>query len=104
MTRRIRIGSDMTPDYGRPRKVTVAFNALSLRPGILDGAATYSLNLLRHLPLECPDLEFVVFVRSGEDRVPPAPNLRLRPVAVRAGAAGRIATELTTLARLVRRE
>ncbi len=81
--------------------MTVAYNALSLRPGHLDGGATYSLNLLRHLLVQ-PDLDFVVFVRTGEDRVPEGPNVRIRQVAVRGGAAGRVAAETAWLGRALR--
>jgi glycosyltransferase involved in cell wall biosynthesis len=83
--------------------MNVAYNALSLRPDIVDGAATYTLNLLRHLPAACPELDFVVYVRSGETRVPTARNLRVRPVALRGGAAGRIGIEIGWLARELRR-
>jgi glycosyltransferase involved in cell wall biosynthesis len=63
----------------------VAFNALSVRPGVVDGGSTFALNLLRHLPGALSTHELVAYVRDGEDRVPQASNLRVVPVAVRSG-------------------
>jgi glycosyltransferase involved in cell wall biosynthesis len=65
--------------------VIVAFNALSVRPGVVDGGSTYALNLLRHLPRALSSHELVVYVRDGEERIPQASNLCVVPVAVRNG-------------------
>src|SRR4051794_8243731 len=113
MTRRTRMGSlcfGIRPLWrdegmvGAARRMTVAFNALSLRPGIFDGAATYTLNVLRHLPEACPDVEFVVYRRPGERRIPPAPNLRTKTVTVAATAPLRIGAELALLSPMLRRD
>jgi glycosyltransferase involved in cell wall biosynthesis len=63
----------------------VAFNALSVRAGMVDGGSTFALNLLRHLPGALSSHELLVYARDGEDRIPQASNLRVVPVAVRSG-------------------
>jgi glycosyltransferase involved in cell wall biosynthesis len=80
----------------------VAYNALSVRADVVDGAATYTLNLLRHLPAALPDVQLVVYARARETRIPSAPNLRVRRVPLRGGAAGRVAIELGWLPRELR--
>jgi glycosyltransferase involved in cell wall biosynthesis len=70
-----------------------------VRPGAYDGGATYTLNVLRHLPVLLGDARIVVFCREGEDRIKPADNLELRPVAVRS-AAGRALVETVALSRV----
>ena len=80
----------------------VAYNALSLRPGVFDGAATYTLNLLRHLPHELRDAELVVFVRRGETRIEPSEGLSVRPFPVR-GPLSRIVFESLLGGRELRR-
>jgi alpha-1,3-rhamnosyl/mannosyltransferase len=67
--------------------MVVVYNALSIRPGITDGGATFTLNLLRHLPAACPDVEFVVLARGREDRLAPADNLRIERVRIDSAAA-----------------
>jgi glycosyltransferase involved in cell wall biosynthesis len=57
-----------------------------VRPGAYDGGATYTLNILRHLPALLEDARIVVFCREGEDRITPADNVELRRVAVRSAA------------------
>jgi len=57
-----------------------------VRPGVYDGGATYTLNVLRHLPSLLEDSRLVVFCREGEDRILAAPNLELRSVAIRSPA------------------
>lgn len=83
--------------------MTVVVNALSLRPGVTDGASTYALNLLAHLPAAAPELHFTVLVRPGESRVPAATNVEVREVALRGGAAARLVAERAWLARELRR-
>lgn len=83
--------------------MTVVFNALSLRPGVTDGASTYALNLLARLPAAAPGLRFLVLVRPGETRLPAAPNVEVREVALRGGAASRLVAERGWLARELRR-
>jgi len=84
--------------------VIVVYNALSVRPGVADGAATFSLNVLAHLPAALPDDELVVLVHRGEDRVPRAPNVRLAEVGIRPGAAARLRYEWLGLAHELRRQ
>lgn len=80
----------------------VAYNALSLRPGVFDGAATYTLNLLAHLPAALPDARFVVLARAGEDRISAADRVEVRSIPIR-GAASRIAFESVLGSRELRR-
>lgn len=54
-----------------------------MRPGAFDGGATYTLNVLRHLPSLLGDAKVIVYCREGEDRVPAADNLEVRHVPVR---------------------
>ncbi|HET7567379.1 MAG TPA: glycosyltransferase [Gaiellaceae bacterium] len=76
----------------------VAYNALSLRPGVVDGGATYSLNVLHHLPRTLPEAEHVVLARPGETRIPAASNLRVEVVPRAASTRGRLVYELAGLA------
>lgn len=80
----------------------VAYNALSVRPGVDDGAATYSVNLLRHLPDALPGDRIVAFVRPGERRFDGVSGLEPIAVAVGASPVVRVAAELFSLARRVR--
>lgn len=81
----------------------IAYNALSVRPGVFDGAATFTLNLIRHLPAVLDEHELFVVVRAGESRVPEAPNLRVERVPLVRNAAGRIAAETLWLSHKLRR-
>ena len=80
----------------------VAYNALSVRPGVDDGAATYSVNLLRRLPAALPGGRVVAFVRPGERRLDGVAGLEPLPVAVGSSPIARIATELLSLAKRAR--
>jgi glycosyltransferase involved in cell wall biosynthesis len=66
---------------------------------VFDGGATYSLNVLRHLPACLPDATFVVYCREGETRVEPHTNIDVRTVSVRTPLQ-RIAFEATALSRI----
>jgi glycosyltransferase involved in cell wall biosynthesis len=80
----------------------IAFNALNLRPGVHDGAATVSVNLLAHLPEVLPEARFVIFLQEGELRVPE--HERVRVVHRRRfGPLARIAFETLLLSRELRR-
>jgi glycosyltransferase involved in cell wall biosynthesis len=50
---------------------------MNVRPDVDDGAATFSVNLLHHLPRAIPEMRFVAFVQSGETRIVESSNLRL---------------------------
>jgi glycosyltransferase involved in cell wall biosynthesis len=80
----------------------VAYNALSVRPGTFDGAATYTLNLLRHLPAALPEARFLVIAREGETRLPTSERVTVRALPIR-GPVGRIAFESLLAGREVRR-
>ena len=80
----------------------VAYNALSVRPGVFDGAATYTLNLLHHLPDALPEARFVVLARQGETRLGGSARLTVRALPV-AGAVGRIVFESLLAGRELRR-
>jgi glycosyltransferase involved in cell wall biosynthesis len=72
----------------------VAYNALHVRPGVYDGAATFSLNVARRLPDALPGARVVAYVVEDEHRLQPTERLEVRPIgtgAVRAG--GRVALE-----------
>lgn len=72
----------------------VAYNALHVRPGVFDGAATFSLNVARRLPVALPGARVVAYVVEDEHRLQPTESLEVRPIgtgAVRAG--GRVALE-----------
>jgi glycosyltransferase involved in cell wall biosynthesis len=84
--------------------VIVGVNALSVRPGVYDGAATFAVNLLLRLPEALPEARIVVFVRDGETRIPEGERLSVRPLRVPAGAAGRVVFESVGLARRLARE
>jgi glycosyltransferase involved in cell wall biosynthesis len=80
----------------------IAYNGLNVRPGVDDGAATVSVNLLAHLPDALPEGRFVAFLQEGEHRVPEHDRLRIvrRP---RAGPLRRVAFETLELSRELRR-
>ena len=80
----------------------VAWNALSVRPEIVDGAATYSLNVLRQLPAALPGARVVAYVRRGERRLDGVDGLELRSVDVR-GPLHRILRETVALGSDLRR-
>jgi glycosyltransferase involved in cell wall biosynthesis len=80
----------------------VAYNALSVRPGVFDGAATYTLNVLRHLPAALGGARLVVFAQAGETRIA-SPGVEVRPLRVAGGPAGRIVAESLLLGRELRR-
>lgn len=71
----------------------VAYNALSLRPGVVDGAATFTLNVLRYLPQALPEARILVYARAAERRIPSAPNLEVVHVPWMLGPVGRSAFE-----------
>jgi glycosyltransferase involved in cell wall biosynthesis len=66
---------------------------------VFDGGATYSLNVLRHLPGCLPDARFVVYCREGETRMVSSDNLDVRHVAV-GTSLKRILFETATLSRV----
>jgi glycosyltransferase involved in cell wall biosynthesis len=70
-----------------------------VRPGVFDGGATYSLNVLRHLPDFLPDAKLVVYCREGETRIDPGANVEVRPVSIRTPLQ-RIVFETTVLSRV----
>ena len=87
-------GSRRSEGVRRRRPFVVAYNALHVRPGVYDGAATFSLNVVQRLPEVLPDARIVAYVAEGEDRLEPRPNLELRPVGEgRVHAPGRVALE-----------
>lgn len=72
----------------------VAYNALHVRPGIFDGAATFSLNVARRLPAALPEAQVVAYVVEDEHRLEQAANLEVRHIGTGAAlAGGRIALE-----------
>lgn len=81
----------------------VVYNALSVRPGVFDGAATFSLNIVPALASALPGDEVVALVRSGENRLPAGENLRLRTVELPAQALARLAYESLGLSGVLRR-
>jgi glycosyltransferase involved in cell wall biosynthesis len=81
----------------------IVYNALSLRPGVDDGAATFTLNVVRHLPALLPEHEFVVLVRPRETRVPCARNLRVLHVPLVRNVGARIGAEMIWLSTELRR-
>jgi glycosyltransferase involved in cell wall biosynthesis len=82
--------------------VIVAYNALSLRPGVDDGATTYSVNLLHRLTAALPEARIVVYARSGELRLSAVEGLEVEHVDV-AGAVGRVLRETFALSGRLRR-
>ena len=68
----------------------VAYNALSVRPGVFDGAATFTLNLLHHLPDALPEARFVVLARQGESRLGDSARLTVRALPVAAWIASSV--------------
>lgn len=80
----------------------VAYNALSVRPGVDDGAATYSVNLLHRLPAALPGARIVAYARSGEKRLHGVDGLEVEYVDV-AGAAERVLRETFALSGRLRR-
>jgi glycosyltransferase involved in cell wall biosynthesis len=83
--------------------VIVVYNALAVRPGVADGAATFSVNILPELAAALGDAEVVALVRPGEHRIEQAPNLSVRPVPSAGTLGGRLRFELFALKRTVRR-
>ena len=77
----------------------VAYNALAVRPGVADGAATFSLNVVPELAAALPEHRLVALVRPGEDRLEARANLTLRPVAGVSSLGRRIRFELLELRR-----
>jgi len=82
----------------------VAYNALHVRPDVFDGAATFSLNVVRHLPAALPDARVVAYVVEGENRLEPVSNLEIRHIGTgsRRGS-GRVALETLWLSLELRR-
>jgi glycosyltransferase involved in cell wall biosynthesis len=80
----------------------IAYNGLNVRPGVDDGAATVSVNLLAHLPDALPEARFVAFLQAGETRVPEHERLHIvrRP---RTGPLSRVVFETLELSRELRR-
>jgi glycosyltransferase involved in cell wall biosynthesis len=80
--------------------IVVAINALNIRPGAVDGAITYTINLVRELVALRTDWHLVAFVVPGETRLPPGVDI------IEVGAArrisGRILWESTLLSRELR--
>jgi glycosyltransferase involved in cell wall biosynthesis len=70
-----------------------------VRPGVYDGGATYTLNVLHHLPPLLPEWRFIVLCREGEDRITPQENVELRPTSIRS-ASRRATFETVALSRL----
>jgi glycosyltransferase involved in cell wall biosynthesis len=60
--------------------VIVAFNAAPVRAGVHDGAATFAINVMAHLPAALPEARHVFFAQEGVP-VPDAPNAEVRHVA-----------------------
>jgi glycosyltransferase involved in cell wall biosynthesis len=81
----------------------VAYNALSVRPDVADGGATFTLNVLRHLPHELGDARLFVFARAGEDRIPASANLEVVPFGSTRGPLSRIVVETFGLGREIGR-
>ena len=82
----------------------VVYNALSVRPGVFDGAATFSLNIVPELARALPDDEITVLVRASETRLGSGGNLRVQSVALPAHPAARAVYESFGLSRTLRRE
>lgn len=81
----------------------VGVNALNVRPEVMDGAATFALNVLAHLPAAMPEAHVIAYVREDEARVPADERLELRPVRLRSGVTGRVAAETLWLGHDLRR-
>lgn len=77
-------------------------NALNVRPGVHDGASTFTLNLLQHLPAASPETRFIAYVQEGEDRIATRENLEVRQVGITRGGAGRILWEMFALSGVLR--
>lgn len=77
----------------------VAYNALNVRPGVVDGAATYSLNVLRHLPAALDGATVLAYVQPGERRLDGIEGIEVREVAAARHPAGRIVAESVWLGR-----
>jgi glycosyltransferase involved in cell wall biosynthesis len=82
--------------------MVVAYNALSVRPRVWDGAATFGLNVLHHLQQTLGDVPIVVFCRRGETRLPDGPNIVRKEMLI-SGGTHRIAVETLRLSRALRR-
>jgi glycosyltransferase involved in cell wall biosynthesis len=79
----------------------IVYNGLNVRPGIDDGAATVTVNLLAHLPDALPEARFAALLQEGEDRVPQHERLRIvhrRPT----GPVRRVFFETLQLCRVLR--
>jgi glycosyltransferase involved in cell wall biosynthesis len=84
--------------------LVVAYNALHVRPGVFDGAATFSLNVARRLPEALPDAQVVAYVVEGEDRLTQEGNLEVRHIGTGSGrGGGRVALETAWLTLELRR-
>ena len=81
----------------------VVYNALSVRPGVFDGATTFSLNIVPELAEALAGDGLVVVVREDETRFPSTERLRLERVALPAAGMARLAYETIGLRRLLRR-
>jgi glycosyltransferase involved in cell wall biosynthesis len=82
--------------------VIVAYNALSVRPDVADGAATFSLNLLRWLPAALPEATVVAYLRDGEGRLDGVDGLQVRHVGI-GSVVHRLAYENVLFSRELRR-
>ena len=81
----------------------LVYNALSLVPDVADGAATFSLNVLEHLPAVLNNDDFIVLACSGETRIRRGPNVTVKFVNRVGGAGARILHETFLLERTLRR-
>jgi glycosyltransferase involved in cell wall biosynthesis len=81
----------------------LVFNALNVRPGVHDGAATFSLNVLRHLPAALPEARIVALVQPEESRVAGVERLEVHEVPGTSSRPRRIALETVWLTRELRR-
>jgi glycosyltransferase involved in cell wall biosynthesis len=70
-----------------------------VRPGVFDGGATYSVNVLRRLPECLPDAKLVVYCREGETRIEAGANVEVRRVSI-GTPLQRIVFEATVLSRV----
>jgi glycosyltransferase involved in cell wall biosynthesis len=83
--------------------VIVVYNALSVRPAVIDGAAAFSLNIIPELAAALPDDELIALLRPGENRLSRAPNLRVETVVLPRFAGARTLFESFALSRHLRR-
>jgi glycosyltransferase involved in cell wall biosynthesis len=82
--------------------VKVVFNGTPARPGVVDGASTFAVNVMAHLPDALPDVEHVYYVAPGVS-VPSAANVELRVVPEAATGWRRVLWETVELGRELRR-